>query len=134
MGSAGILYNLVYARFAEGVFEGNLIPLVPRQQLRLFGEYYVVDWMAVNGGFRLVGEQRYGGDFAGAGGMIPCYCLFDLGLRVMPTWWGTKGLTFALTVDNLFDRRYFDYGEYFDPWYVYPAAGRSIMFTARYEF
>ena len=40
----------------------------------------------------------------------------------------------SMTVDNLFDRRYCDYGEYFDPWYVYPAAGRSFMFTVRYEF
>jgi outer membrane receptor protein involved in Fe transport len=39
-----------------------------------------------------------------------------------------------MTADNLFDRRYCDYGEYFDPWYVYPAAGRSFMFTVRYEF
>ena len=134
VGSAGILYNLVYARFAEGDYEGNLVPLVPGQQLRLFGEYYVVDWAAVNGGFRFVGEQRYGSDFAGAGGMIPNYCLFDVGLRVMPSWRWLKGFTFALTVDNLFDKRYFDYGEYFDPWYVYPAAGRCFTFTVRYEF
>ena len=40
----------------------------------------------------------------------------------------------AFTVDNLFDKRYCDYGEYFDPWYVYPAAGRSFIFTVRYEF
>ena len=52
----------------------------------------------------------------------------------MPAWKRLDGFTFAFTVDNLFDRRYCDYGEYFDPWYVYPAAGRSFIFTVRYEF
>jgi len=134
VGSAGILYNLVCARFAEGEYEDNRVPLVPGQQLRLFGECFLVDWAAVNGGFRFVGEQRYGGDYAGEGGWMPNYCLFDVGLRVMPTWRWLEGFTFALTVDNLFDRRYFDYGEYFDPWYVYPGAGRCFTFTVRYEF
>ena len=55
--------------------------------------------------------QRYGGDFAGEGGMMPGYCLFDVGARLMPTWGWLEGFTFALTVDNVFDKRYFDYGE-----------------------
>ncbi len=134
VGSAGILYSFTDARFSEGAFKGNRIPLVPGQQLRLFGEYFLVDWLAVNGGYRFVGEQRYGSDFAGKGGMIPNYGIFDLGVRILPTWGWAKGLTLACTVDNLFDKRYFDYGEYFDPWYVYPAAGRSFLFTVRYEF
>ena len=104
------------------------------QQLRVHGEVFLVDWLAVGGGFRFVGEQRYGSDFAGSGGMMPNYCLFDVGARVMPTWGWLEGFTFALTVDNLFDRKYFDYGEYFDPWYVYPGARRTFMFTVRYEF
>ncbi len=134
VGSAGILYSFTYARFTEGDYKGNRVPLVPGQQLRLFGEYFLVDWLAVNGGFRFVGNQRYGSDFAGNGGMIPAYGLFDVGARVLPTWGWAKGLTLAVTVDNLLDQRYFDYGEYFDPWYVYPGAGRSFLFTVRYEF
>lgn len=134
VGSAGILYSFTDARFAEGDYKGNRLPLVPGQQLRLFGEYFLVDWLAVNGGYRFVGEQRYGSDFAGRGGMMPDYGIFDVGVRLLPTWGWTKGLMVACTVDNLFDKRYFDYGEYFDPWYVYPAAGRSFLFTVRYEF
>ena len=134
VGSAGVLYSFVRSRFTEGEYEDNYVPLVPGQQLRIFGEVFLVDWIAVGGGFRFVGQQRYGGDFAGRGGMMPNYCLFDVGARVMPTWRWLDGFTFALTVDNLFDRRYFDYGEYFDPWYVYPGARRTFMFTVRYEF
>ena len=134
VGSAGVLYSFVRSRFAEGEYKNNHVPLVPGQQLRAYGEVFLADWIAVGGGFRFVGEQRYGGDFAGRGGMMPNYCLFDAGLRVMPTWGWLDGFTFALTVDNLFDRRYFDYGEYFDPWYVYPGARRTFMLTVRYEF
>ena len=134
VGSAGILYSFVRSRFTQGDYEDNYVPLVPGQQLRIYGEVFLVDWIAVGGGFRFVGQQRYGSDFAGRGGMIPNYCLFDVGARVMPTWKWLDGFTFAFTVDNLFDRRYFDYGEYFDPWYVYPGARRTFMFTVRYEF
>ncbi|MBR2839282.1 MAG: TonB-dependent receptor [Kiritimatiellae bacterium] len=134
VGSAGILYSFVRSRFTEGEYEDNYVPLVPGQQLRVHGEVFLVDWLAVGGGFRFVGEQRYGSDFAGNGGMMPNYCLFDVGARAMPTWGWLDGFTFALTVDNLFDKKYFDYGEYFDPWYVYPGARRTFMFTVRYEF
>lgn len=106
VGSAGIFYTYTYARFTEGDYKGNLVPLVPRQQLRLFGEWFVVDWLAVNGGYRFVGEQRYGSDFAAEGGVIPGYGLFDVGARFLPTWGWAKGLTVALTVDNLLDQRY----------------------------
>ncbi|MBR2983809.1 MAG: TonB-dependent receptor, partial [Kiritimatiellae bacterium] len=133
-GSAGILYSFTEARFAKGENKDNLVPLVPRQQARMFAEVYLHDTLAVNGGYRFVGEQRYGGDFAGRGGMMPHYGVFDIGMRLMPAWKRLDGFTFAFTVDNLFDRRYCDYGEYFDPWYVYPAAGRSFIFTVRYEF
>ena len=134
VGSAGILYSYVYSRFTEGQYKGNYIPLVPGQQLRAYGEVFLVDWLAVGGGFRFVGKQRYGSDFAGNGGMMPNYCLFDAGVRAMPTWRWLDGFTFAFTIDNLFDRKYCDYGEYFDPWYVYPGSRRTFMFTIRYEF
>lgn len=134
IGSAGILYSYVSSRFSEGIYEGNAVPMVPRQQVRAFGEYYLVDSIAAHGGYRFVGLQRYGGDLANEGGSLPAYGIFDAGIRVRPSWGGLDGFTFAFTVDNLFDRRYCDYGEYFNPWYVYPAAGRSYLFTVRYEF
>jgi iron complex outermembrane receptor protein len=133
-GSAGMLYSYTEAKLASGENKGNLVPLVPRQQLRLFGEVFLHEEFALNGGMRFVGEQRYGGDFAGKGGMLADYVIFDAGMRYMPQWRWLEGFVFSMAVDNLFDRRYCDYGEYFDPWYVYPAAGRSFMFAVRYEF
>ena len=43
-----------------------------------------------------------------------------------------EGFKFSVTVDNLFDKEYCDYATYGTDWY--PAAGRSFMFTVRYEF
>ena len=83
---------------------------------------------------RFVGEQRYGGDFAADGGWIPSFVIFDVGLRVIPTSGWLEGLILSATVDNLFDKRYFDYGEYFGSHYIYPAACRSFLVTVRYEF
>ena len=134
VGSAGILYSYVRSRFTEGENKNKYIPLVPGQQLRVYGEVFLVDWIAVGGGYRFVGRQRYDYDFAGNGGMMPNYGLFDVGVRVMPTWGWLDGFTFAFTVDNLFDKKYFSYAGYYDPWYVYPGARRTYMFTIRYEF
>lgn len=55
----------------------------------------------------------------------------------MPTWKYLNGFTFAFTIDNLFDRRYADYGVYNGPWATdsfYPANKRNFLFTVRYEF
>lgn len=133
-GSFGVMYSYVYARFTEGAYKNNDLPMVPRQQLRIFCEYRVTDEIALNGGFRLVGRQRYGGDFGNEGGALPEYGLFDAGISVTPHWRPLKGFTFAFTIDNLFDKRYCDYGEYFGSHYVYPASGRSFVFTVSYKF
>lgn len=134
VGSAGVMYSYIHSRFTEGADRGKYLPTVPVQQLRAYGEVFIVDWIAVGGGYRFVGRQRYDNDFAGLGGMMPNYSLFDAGVRVMPTWGWLDGFTFAFTVDNLFDKKYFSYAGYYDPWYVYPGARRTYMFTIRYEF
>lgn len=133
VGSAGILYSFVESKFAEGVFDGNLVPMVPRQRLRLFAEMWFCEILSVYGGYRFVGEQRFGGDYAGRGGMLPAYGIFDLGIRLKPTGF-LEGIVISAGVENLFDKRYCDYGEYFDPWYMYPASGRTFMVTLRYTF
>lgn len=140
VGSAGILYSYVDARFADGAFRAAAVPLVPRQQLRVFGEIELADCLACGAGYRFTGRQRHGSDFKGEGGNLPAFGIFDLNVRFKPKWGILNGFTFAFAIDNLFDRRYSDYGEYVasaggtGSWYVYPAAGRSFTFTVRYEF
>ena len=132
IGSAGIMYSLVHTRFTDGEYRGKDVPLVPRQQLRLFGEYYLVREFAVHAGYRFVGRQRYGSDYANRYGALAAFGLFDVGAKYSPEWSPLKGFTFSFSVDNLFDKRYADYAEA-GP-YVYPAAGRTFLFRVKYEF
>jgi len=137
VGSAGVLYTCVYARLTDGPNADRTLPMVPCQQLRVFGEVFVLEWLAVGGGYRFVGSQWMDGDYAHAGEALPDYGTFDLTGRILPTWKPLEGLTLAVVVDNLFDCRYADYGVWNGASYgssVYPACGRSFVFTVRYAF
>lgn len=137
VGSAGVLYRYVDARFTEGPYRSNALPMVPAHATRAYGEVFLVDWLAVGGGYRYVSRQALDSDFAAAAEKLPGYGVFDVGLRAMPACRPLSGFTFALTVDNLFDKRYANYGVCNGGGYAssyYPAAGRSFLFTVRYEF
>ncbi len=136
VGSLGLAYNLTYARFDGGEFDGCDIPMAPRQSVRLRGEWYLVDELSVFGGCRFVDRQRFGSDFRNEAGSLASYTLFDLGVKFMPTWGVFKGCTVSAGIDNLLDRKYCDYAGY-GTWqgrYYYPACGRTFMVTVRYEF
>lgn len=137
VGSFAIGYTFTDARFTEGQYDGKTVPLVPRQLVRLRGEIFLTRDFAVNGSFRFTDEQRLGSDFENRHGRIPRVCIFGAGVRYSPTFaeW-VRGFSVRIDVENLFDRKYCDYAGYGD-WsgaYFYPAAGRSIALTLRYEF
>ena len=135
-GSVDLAYNLAYARFDGGELDGCDVPMVPRQAVRLRGEWYLVDELSLFGGFRFTDRQRYGSDFRNEQGWLESYALFDVGAKAMPSWGVLKGVALSVAVDNLFDRKYCDYAGY-GAWsgrYYYPACGRTFMVTLRYEF
>ena len=122
---------------AEGVYEDNWVPGVPRQQVNLDGRIWIWDEFSVSGGFRMIGARYAISDTPNANGRLPSVGVFRLGCRYQPTWWKLEGVSFRFDCDNLFDARYCDYavasvtsGE--NAWY--PAAGRSLTFSIRYEF
>ena len=122
---------------AEGTYEDNWVPGVPRQQLNLDGRVWLWDEFSVSGGYRMIGSRYAISDTPNANGRLPVASLFRVGCRYEPTWWKLEGLTLSFTCENLFDQNYCDYavasvssGENA----YYPAAGRSFMFTVRYEF
>ena len=130
-------WNGVNAIKAEGDYEGNWVPGVPRQQLNLDGRVWIWDEFSVSGGYRLIGTRYAISDTPNANGRLSVVSVFRLGCRYEPTWWKLEGLSLAFTCENLFNQRYCDYavasvtsGE--NAWY--PAAGRSFTFTVRYEF
>ena len=122
---------------AEGIYKDNWVPGVPRQQLNVDGRVWLWDDFSVSAGYRLVGVRYAISDTPNANGRLSAVSVFRLGCRYEPSFWHLEGLSFAFTCDNLFDESYCDYAvasvtsgknAY------YPAAGRSLLFTVRYEF
>ena len=135
-GRVDLAYNLTYARFDGGELDGCDIPMAPRQSVRLRGEWQVADELAAFGGCRFTDRQRYGSDFRNEQGWLAGYTVFDVGVKVEPTWGLLKGSLVSVGIDNLFDRKYCDYAG-FGAWtgrYYYPACGRTFTITLRYEF
>ncbi len=136
-----LAYSYVDARFDGGQYDDKDIPGVSEQTVSLTGRVYLWDEFFVFGGYRYQTAQWAISDFNNTGayagskkyGRIPAYGVFHIGAEYAPEFvsW-LKGFKFGFTVDNLFDKNYCDYVTYGTAYY--PGAGRSYMFTVRYEF
>lgn len=136
-----LAYSLVKAQFDGGEFNDKEIPGVPEQTISLTGRVYLWEECFVFGGYRFQTEEWAISDFNNSGayagsrkyGRIPAYGVFHIGAEYAPEFveW-LKGFKFGFTVDNLFNKNYCDYVTYGTAYY--PGAGRSYMFTVRYEF
>jgi iron complex outermembrane receptor protein len=132
-----ISWNGADARKAQGKFDHNWVPGVPRQQLNAEAKVWLWDEFTVCFGYRLLGARYAVSDTPNANGRLPSEHIFRTGCRYRPEWKPLNGFTFSFDCDNLFDRRYCDYavasvtGGYN---YFYPALGRSFMFSVRYDF
>jgi len=125
-------YALTYAKFEEGAYDSNYVPLVPMHQIRLDGRVWLWDACFVRGGYQYCAKQVSCSDFANDADRLPAYGIFNAGLRYAPAWACLRGFTFAFDVSNLFDRNYANYSTYGSSYY--PGAGRCYMATVRYEF
>lgn len=109
---------------------GKDVPLVPGQMLSLNAAWRIAAGRQLTGSWRHVGEQRYDNDQINAFRKMPTYDLLDLKYsHAMGTW------TWALAVDNLFDKRYFSYAitnSAVAPtsFSAYPELGRRVMVSA----
>lgn len=122
--------NLTYTRatFREGQFAGNDIPLISRWTANagiswsVWEKYVVYDAIV-----RYAGERRLDNDSANVQPMIPGYTTVDM--RVGGEW---KNLFWSVSVQNLFDVDYFDYGiastTTIGRYNAYPQPGRTYMF------
>ena len=135
--SACIRWSGVLSTKAQGKFDGNWVPGVPRQQLNIDARLWLWDEFFINGGLRLIGSRYAISDTPNANGRIGADIIFRVGCQYEPTWKLLKGFHFGFSCVNLFNREYCDYVvasvSSFQNAY-YPAAGRSYMFTIRYEF
>jgi len=130
--------TLSYTRavFRSGPFAGNDVPEVARWSgsagvsWNIYQKYLVFD-----GVLRFVGKRFMDGDEANTGAlMVPAHTVVDLRL-------GGEGerLFWALSVQNVFNQLYFDYGldtsfpgnQFFS---VYPLPGRTVLLRAGAKF
>lgn len=131
---ASIRYAFVDARFRDGQYAHEDVPLVPQNRVRLEAGVWLVEGLEVKGGCRYVSSQVLAGDFPNAQDRLGGYVLFDVGVHYEPTW--AEGWKASFVMDNLFDRRYCDFAGWssYSGAYYYPACGRSFMFTVAYTF
>jgi iron complex outermembrane receptor protein len=133
-GSLGLNYHLLQAEFAEGVNEGNHIPLAPAQVVTLQGTVNVAYGLSLLAATRAVSSQYVGDDNANASERIEGFFTCDAGARYTPTFF--KDLSVLVSCDNLFDTHYATSGYW--GWgfgdHYYPANGRTWRLSASYSF
>lgn len=127
----GVRLHLAWreAKFREGPYAGNDVPLVPRRTAALRADWTPLAGHRLSGGVLWVSSQHP--DYANSCRM-PAYTTADL--RYAYQW---RQAEFALGVANLFDRKY--YTQAFScaagsPGGIYPEAGRAFTASVRVGF
>ena len=132
---AGLSLAATWTRgtFLGGRFRGNDIPLVAETSVRARARIWIWDACSVFGDVRCESARTSCSDFENSVREIPGFAVFSLGATYEADFaeWA-KGLKISFVIDNLFDRNYCTYSTYGTEYY--PAAGRSLAFTVRYDF
>ncbi|HRE17028.1 MAG TPA: TonB-dependent receptor, partial [Rhodocyclaceae bacterium] len=130
--SAKLAYTYTDARFRDGINAGKRLTLVARHK--------GTATLAWNGGalgtysalVNYVGERPYSGDVGNIRKSLASYTTLDLQAQ-----WNVKPLVVSLRVLNALDKRYAPFAGYstsINDYYYYPADGRSVFLSARYDF
>ncbi|MBI1202667.1 MAG: TonB-dependent receptor [Rhodopseudomonas sp.] len=127
--------NLTYTRatFREGMYAGNDIPLISKWTGNTGVVWNVLDNRLVYSAlFRYSGQRRLDNDSANTQPMIPAYTTVDMRLsgEVAKISWAKK-LTWSVSVENIFNEMYYDYGiastTTAGTFNAYPQPGRTFM-------
>ncbi|MRW86320.1 TonB-dependent receptor [Pseudoduganella sp. FT26W] len=122
-------YQHVQAKFREGVNDGREMVLVPKNVLTARVSWTPASGQTADFGAQWVDKQRYGADFDNScSGEMPSYTTLDARYaRRFGQWeWAVSG-------QNLADKHYFSQA-YGCKYGIYPADGRQLKISARYEF
>ncbi|MDO8927201.1 MAG: TonB-dependent receptor [Sideroxyarcus sp.] len=134
---ADVMLNAAYtytdARFLFGAWEGKRVPLVASRKASLGASWAVSEQTRLNTALSFVSSQFMENDEPNTLGMkIPAYSLVDLKLTHQ-----VGALQVNASVNNLFDRKYFNYavssqftaGKYS----AYPLPGRTLYLGLNYQ-
>lgn len=134
---ARLAYTYVDTEFDGGVYDGKKVPMCAESTVLASGRVWLWDECFVFGGYRFLSQMHPFSDFSNESSRLPSCSLFHVGAQYAPGRAWLDGLKFCVTVDNLLNRRYADTATRrtgsTDAVY-YPAAGRTVMFSVRYEF
>ncbi len=123
----------VKAVFDEGVFSGNLIPLVPQWQFGAKLNWNILrEKLGATLTTKYVDQSRMENDESNEGEQIPAYYLVDLKLRGSLAQGKHGQLNWSFIVNNLFDENYYNFAvrstTTATTFNVNPLAGRSVLF------
>ncbi|MFZ1548733.1 MAG: TonB-dependent receptor [Candidatus Nitrotoga sp.] len=138
-------YTYIDAKFLSGVFPGGAftqtnvniagkkVPLVPSHKLNLGAAWAITEQTLLNSSVTYVDEQFMDNDEANTLGIkIPSYTIADIKLVHKTGPW-----QLSTSVNNLFDRNYFNYAvsSQFTPgkYNAYPLPGRTLFFSVSYQ-
>jgi iron complex outermembrane receptor protein len=138
-------YTYIDAKFLSGVLAGGAftqtnvniagkrVPLVPRQKLNLGAAWAISEQTLLNSSVTHVDSQFMDNDEANTlGGKIPAYTVADIKLAHKTGPW-----QLSTSVNNLFDRKYFNYAvsSQFTPgkYNAYPLPGRTLFIGVSYQ-
>ncbi|WP_247478456.1 TonB-dependent receptor [Bradyrhizobium sp. CW9] len=92
------------------VLPGNQLPAIPRHRVKVGIDYAVTDVWKVGGNALFVSSQYLVGDESNQYTKLPSYTVFNLHTSYQVT----KNVQLYGKIDNIFDRRYATYGQFFD--------------------
>ena len=127
-------YTYMRARFTDGAFEGNNVPLIPENKASLAGTWRPAPATELVVAVNYEDSKFFDNDQSNSfGKKIPAYTTVDALLAHT-----YKGFRMTAEVNNIFEEEYFDYGvsSSFSPgvYNAYPLPERTIMFTLAKEF
>jgi iron complex outermembrane receptor protein len=119
------------ARFSQGAYKDNEVPLVPRQTGYARLDWQAMSWLSLSIAQRYVGRRYFDNDQSNTfGERIPSYRRSDLQLQASHS----QGYWVRAGVYNLEDKTVFDYGvsSSFSPgvYNAYPLPDRHLMVSA----
>lgn len=127
-------YTYLRARFTDGPFAGNNVPLVPENKASLAGTWRAAPTTELIVAVNYVDKKFFDNDQSNSfAEKIPAYTTVDA--KLAHTY---KGFRLTAEVNNLFEEEYFDYGvsSTFSAgvYNAYPLPERTIMFTLAADF
>ena len=125
-------YNYVRARFQNGIYAGNFIPLVAESIFHAGLNARLSEHWNVYTEALFTGSQYSANDNANVGGKVSGYTLYHFSIRYL---W--KNITASLRVNNVFNKYYYFYTVYqpsLASEYFYPAPTRNFVLAMEYGF